>query len=221
MNCCYSKRVFAALVAFGVGSTEVVGDPLTYEVVGDTVTIKDCKASATGELVIPLTYDGKTVTRIGEDAFNGCSSLTSVTIPDSVTSIGYQAFADCSSLTSIIFEGNAPDIYNSDSVFKGVSENAKIFVHAGATGFGETFSGLPVIILKEIKINAFSKSASPFTIGFETKSDSTYIIEATHNLKQWGKIGEVQGTGSSVKFTDPRLPIVPFERNYFRVKLVE
>jgi len=23
------------------------------------------------------------------------------------------------------------------------------------------------------------------------------------------------------KFTDPRLPIVPFKRNYFRVKLVE
>ena len=35
------------------------------------------------------------------------------------------------------------------------------------------------------------------------KEDSTYIIEVSHDLKQWGELGEVQGTGSSVKFTDP------------------
>jgi hypothetical protein len=72
-----------------------------------------------------------------------------------------------------------------------------------------------------IQINAVSKTDSPFTISFESKSGATYVIEVTHDLKQWGEIGEVQGTGSSVKFTDPRLPIVPFKRNYFRVKLVE
>jgi hypothetical protein len=79
----------------------------------------------------------------------------------------------------------------------------------------------PSPVVDKIQINAVSKSDSPFTISFESKSGSTYIIEVSHNLKQWGEIGEVQGTGSSVKFTDPRLPIVPFERNYFRVKLVE
>jgi len=84
-------------------------------------------------------------------------------------------------------------------------------------------SGLfvPSPVVDKIKINAVSKTDSPFTISFESKSGSTYIIEVSHNLKQWGELGEVQGTGSSVKFTDPRLPIVPFKRNYFRVKLVE
>ncbi|MDB4797200.1 leucine-rich repeat protein [bacterium] len=72
-----------------------------------------------------------------------------------------------------------------------------------------------------IQINAVSKTDSLFTISFETKSDSTYTIEVTQDFKQWSEIGEVQGTGSSVKFTDPRLPIVPFKRNYFRVKLLE
>ena len=38
---------------------------------------------------------------IGYYAFNGCSSLTSITIPDGVTSIGNSAFEGCSSLTSI------------------------------------------------------------------------------------------------------------------------
>ena len=41
------------------------------------------------------------VTTIGEDAFRGCTGLTSVTIPDSVTSIGEYAFFYCRGLTSI------------------------------------------------------------------------------------------------------------------------
>ena len=59
----------------------------------------------TGTIVIPATVYiyGTTynVTSIGDEAFEYCSSLTSVTIPNSVTSIGKWAFDGCSSLTSI------------------------------------------------------------------------------------------------------------------------
>ena len=41
------------------------------------------------------------VASIGDDAFAGCDSLTSVVIPDSVTSIGSEAFFRCTSLTSV------------------------------------------------------------------------------------------------------------------------
>ena len=46
----------AVMLLFG-GVNEVNADPLTYEVVGDTVTIKDCKETPSDALVIPLTYD--------------------------------------------------------------------------------------------------------------------------------------------------------------------
>ncbi len=49
---------------------------------------------------------GDEVINIGDYAFNGCSGLTSVTIPNSVTSIGDGAFADCTGLKKVI----VPDI---------------------------------------------------------------------------------------------------------------
>jgi len=158
------------------------------------------------------------VTNIPKYAFNGCSSLTSVRIPDSVTSIAKSAFSSCRSLTSVTFEGDAPSL--EANVFRNVSGNAKIFINPSATGFGETFGGLPVQILeKALNINAANKTDFPFTISFETKSDSTYTIEVTHDLKQWGEIGELQGTGSSVEFTDWRKAL--FQKQYYRVKLAE
>lgn len=48
-------------------------------------------------------YLSNEVTRIGDDAFYGCTSLSSLTTPNSVKSIGSRAFGYCSGLTSITF----------------------------------------------------------------------------------------------------------------------
>ena len=68
----------------------------------------------TGNIIIPesVTYSGITysVTSIGDNAFDGCSGLTSVVIPNSVTSIGEYAFYGCSGLTSVTIPNSVTSI---------------------------------------------------------------------------------------------------------------
>ena len=44
----------------------------------------------------------------GQGAFEDCTSLTNLTIPDSVTNIGEVAFENCIKLSEVYFQGNAP-----------------------------------------------------------------------------------------------------------------
>jgi ankyrin repeat protein len=64
-------------------------------------------------------------------------------------------------------------------------------------------------------------SKGPFDFSFTAKDGKTYVIEVTQDLKQWGELEIIEGTGKRVKFIDPRQPLVSFKRNFYRVKLVE
>ena len=66
-----------------------------------TGCIIDCDESVI-KADIPAQINGVNVTAIRWIAFENCTSLTSITIPDSVTDIGSSAFCNCTSLTSII-----------------------------------------------------------------------------------------------------------------------
>ncbi|MDE6368221.1 MAG: leucine-rich repeat domain-containing protein, partial [Muribaculaceae bacterium] len=70
--------------------------------------------SLEGEFTIP-----NSVETIGDNAFNRCSSLTSVVIPNSVTSLGESAFRYCSGLTSVIIPNSLTSI--SSFAFDGCS----------------------------------------------------------------------------------------------------
>lgn len=74
------------------------------------------------------------VTSIGYDAFTGCSNLITVTIPDSVTYINTEAFRDCSSLKSVSISSSVTCIY--DSTFRNCSSLTSVNIPDGVTYIG-------------------------------------------------------------------------------------
>lgn len=83
--------------------------PFAFTATSGTVAITAFSGTV-GALNIPSTINGLPVTRIGNNAFQSCTTLTSVVIPDSVTSIGYSAFWGCTKLTSATIPTNITSI---------------------------------------------------------------------------------------------------------------
>lgn len=102
-----------------------------------------------GHIVIPssVEYNGKkySVTSIGYSAFQECSDLISVTIPNSVTSIESSAFQECSALTSVTIPENVADI--GQRAFYMCSSVASIVVADGNTVY-DSREGCNAIIRK-------------------------------------------------------------------------
>lgn len=71
---------------------------------------------------------------IGSHAFEGCKSLTNVTIGNNVISIGYSAFSGCTNLTSITIPSNVT--YIGSSAFYGCTSLTSITIPDGVTCIG-------------------------------------------------------------------------------------
>ncbi len=102
-------------VLFNKNKTELIQYPAgkvnsTYNI-PNSVTIIGNAAFSGCESLTSVTIPNS-VTSIESFAFDGCTSLTSVTIPNSVTSIGYYAFEYCTSLTSVTIGDSVTTIGN-------------------------------------------------------------------------------------------------------------
>ena len=90
------------------------------------------------DLIIPdeIVYEGNKypVIEIRQLAFNDCSGLTSLTIPESVTSIGYSAFSGCSGLTSVTIPNSVTKIEG--EVFWGCSSLISVIIPNSVTSIG-------------------------------------------------------------------------------------
>ena len=74
------------------------------------VSITRYKGPDSGEVVIPKTIGGYEVKKISDGAFQNCTGITSIVIPDSVISIGGSTFSGCTSLAEIVIPDSVTSI---------------------------------------------------------------------------------------------------------------
>ena len=101
------------------------------------------------------------VISIGNEAFYNCSGLTSLVIPDSVTSIGNYAFLGCSGLTSVSIGSGVTSIGN--WAFSGCSGLTSVTIPAGVTSIGwnafEYCNNIQTATIPAIAISEISKNS--------------------------------------------------------------
>ena len=135
-------------------------DGITYTMDKETgtATVTMCETSVTGEVVIPEIVNGYTVTVIGSSAFENCSQITSIKLPDSVITIEHHAFKYCENLTDISLPAYMEVLEG--CVFIGCSSLTEIELPIGITEFEDfVFAGTS---LKELHIPYTIKEINPW-----------------------------------------------------------
>jgi len=135
--------------AFSFSATAGSGQVLYYDILSDSTVAVTYPNHAlgsyysgyqkpTGNLIVPaaVTYGGATyqVVSIGNNAFNACSGLTTLTIPNTVTSIGNAACSQCSSLASLTFGDAVSSI--GDNAFMGCTSLTFLVIPNSVTLIG-------------------------------------------------------------------------------------
>ncbi len=174
----FSASIQMSHLAFGETAT-VNGITWTYTVLEGKVSIGSgtysniaIPASTQGTITIPSSMENYPVTAIGDfafegctqlteviipngvitigqEAFRGCSQISSVSIPDSVTNIGYLAFCDCRGLSSIVIPPNVE--CTGERAFFGCSGLTNVTISSGVKCISD-FSFYECSGVREIEI---------------------------------------------------------------------
>ena len=136
----------------------------------------------------------ESVTSIGERAFSLCNSLTSINIPEGITSIGNYLFWGCSSLTNITIPESITII--GDGAFSDCNRLTSIIIPNGVTNIGHNSfyncSSLTSITIPEsvtsIEKNAISNGTKNIYVVKGSTADS--VLKGDSRLKYVTKSGE-------------------------------
>ncbi len=189
--------ILGFLFSLSASAYDICVDGIYYNLLTEAkkaeVTSGDIKYS--GEITIPntITFKDKVlnVTSIGYSAFEDCSGLTAINIPNSVTSIGYSAFEYCRSLTAINIPNSVTSIEY--QAFYGCSGLTSVTIPNSVTSIGyQAFygcSGLASVTIPNsvtsIGGEAFEgcSSLTAVTIGNMVEDISTKAFAGCKNLE--------------------------------------
>lgn len=153
-----------------------------------TYSITDYKGAASS-LVIPETYGGVPITRIGDGAFRGNATLKSITIPKIISTIGDNAFNSCSALTSIVIPSGVKHI--GERAFLGCANLESITISA----FLEQVDVIPAI-----GVYAFLGCDKLATV---TIDEDLWVTEETYLIDYASTVYVRDGIDFLYEFTNP------------------
>ena len=146
-------------VVWEISGHGVTEDGFKWVSKSDAATI-DGYVGNVSDLVLPSAINEIPVTSIGKGAFEGCTGLTSIVIPDSVTSIGESAFKGCTGLTSIVIPDSVTSI--GEQAFDGCENIAIATIPASASRYIPRTKKLQTVVItsgSKIGERAFSDCA--------------------------------------------------------------
>lgn len=136
-----------------------------------------------GNVVIPAETNGRSITVIGEYAFENCSSLTGVTISSNVTVIGEGAFQSCASLTNVMIGSSVASIANDAfwwcSSLNAITVDAANPVYGSADGVLIDTVNTRLILCPEGKIGSFMIPNGITVIGKLSFADCVGVTQVT------------------------------------------
>lgn len=159
---------------------------LLYITNGSVITITGYTGPG-GPVVIPSTLNGLRVGGIGSNAWLNCTSLTGMTLPNTVTAFGDAAFAGCTALGSITI----PNFAYGHGVFSNCTSLTNISFAPGAPIIGNAeFSGCTALATINIPANVFyiedwafqncSNLTAVYYQGNAPQADTTVFAGANH-----------------------------------------
>lgn len=157
---CYAMQ-YAAEHGISARLIQRLPEGLLYTTDETHAVITGYTGSAT-RLRIPKTLDNVPVTEIQESAFTHCSSLISVTLPDSIETLGAHAFAFCENLSQVNYPRNLSKIDGEQSPFEGCPKLVSMTIPHGVTSIPpycfQNCDGLSVLSLPDglLSIGAYA-----------------------------------------------------------------